>query len=286
MTKAEIPNEPGRVDVDPAESELSNIPLPHSAETLSKRQLAAADRDYGGAGVAERYATEVGHTLGPDQLARQFFYRIIPKDLSGMRVLDIACGNGSFTYDDLPLRNPTKVIGIDIEREMIAVAKAQAGDRAKFGVMDMHRLGLRDHSFDLAVSGFGLHYSEDLGGLFKEIARVLKPGADLIFLTNMVRSPHQSLQEIGEVQDEIVRGPKLPIILTPGDNPLVVLNIPYAERDYVTAMRQAGFELVDLTRFKANHKLHNKSDERISQPPYPYAERIDLHAVVVTGRKL
>jgi len=62
---------------------------------------------------------------------------------------------------------------------MLAVARAKVRD-AVFAAADMARLPLEDASVDVVVNTLALNHVEDLGPVFAEAARVLRPGALLL----------------------------------------------------------------------------------------------------------
>src|SRR5579864_3984248 len=95
--------------------------------------------------------------------------------------LDVGTGTGRM----LELFGPRveHAVGIDLAREMLAVARAnleRAGLRnCSLRQGDMYQLPLASESFDAAVFHQVLHYAEDPRRALREAARVLKPGARL-----------------------------------------------------------------------------------------------------------
>jgi ubiquinone/menaquinone biosynthesis C-methylase UbiE len=92
-------------------------------------------------------------------------------------LLDVGCGTGSYTAA-LAKRgwNPT---GIDISEDMLRLARAR-GIRAVHA--DATSLPFGDASFDAAISVFTNTDVDDLAAVVREIARVLRPGAPLVYL--------------------------------------------------------------------------------------------------------
>lgn len=96
-------------------------------------------------------------------------------DPAGLRVLDLACGDGSFAVG-LAERG-ARVHGIDISPSLIRRAEkrgraSEARARVEFSVRDAHDTGFRAGSFDLVVGNGSLHHL-DLDRALPEIARVL-----------------------------------------------------------------------------------------------------------------
>ena len=102
-------------------------------------------------------------------------------EVAGLRVLDAACGGGHIARA-LARRGAT-VTGVDISAAMIEAAKRACADLAiDFRVADISAMPeLADCSFDLTVCSMALMNVVDIGGAFKELARVLKPGGHLVF---------------------------------------------------------------------------------------------------------
>jgi SAM-dependent methyltransferase len=92
-------------------------------------------------------------------------------------LLDVGCGTGSYTAA-LAKRgwNPT---GIDISEDMLRLARAR-GIRAVHA--DATSLPFDDASFDAAISIFTNTDVDDLATVVREIARVLRHGAPLVYL--------------------------------------------------------------------------------------------------------
>lgn len=101
---------------------------------------------------------------------------------SGDRVLDVACGPGTLTFEAVKLG--AKVSGIDFAQDMIAKLHARAAEE---GVTDLDvRVGdgmalpYADASFDAAFSMFGLIFFPDRAAGFRELHRVLVPGGRVV----------------------------------------------------------------------------------------------------------
>ncbi|HLZ62516.1 MAG TPA: class I SAM-dependent methyltransferase [Ktedonosporobacter sp.] len=98
-------------------------------------------------------------------------------EVSGMRVLDLACGNGYLGRRFA--RQGATVMGVDANAPIIERARARAVREAldiTYHVSDAAHLDmLRDDSFDLVVCNMALMDIEDAAGAIQEIARVLVP---------------------------------------------------------------------------------------------------------------
>jgi arsenite methyltransferase len=102
----------------------------------------------------------------------------------GEIVVDLGCGGGLDVFLAAAKVGPTgKAIGIDMTPEMLALARANV---AKAGVQnaDFHHamidhLPLADYSVDCVISNCVINLASDKPAVFREIARVLRPGGRL-----------------------------------------------------------------------------------------------------------
>jgi len=98
---------------------------------------------------------------------------------AGEAVLDVACGTGALSRA-IVARDPTvAVVGVDISEGMLARARA-AVPSGTFVVADAGRLPFADAVFDRVVSSSALHYWEDPRAGLGEMARVVRPGGQLV----------------------------------------------------------------------------------------------------------
>ncbi|ASJ00056.1 class I SAM-dependent methyltransferase [Thermococcus gorgonarius] len=99
------------------------------------------------------------------------------------KVLDLACGVGGFSFllEDLGF----EVVGLDYSPSMIRKAREFARDKrskVEFVEGDAKNLPFRENSFDYVLFIDSLVHFEpkELNQIFREIARVLKPGGRFI----------------------------------------------------------------------------------------------------------
>ncbi|MDH3232950.1 MAG: class I SAM-dependent methyltransferase [Alphaproteobacteria bacterium] len=100
----------------------------------------------------------------------------------GMKVLDIGCGTGMMAQSAKAVVGPEGlVVGVDPSRAMLD--QALAHDRVDGGIIGIaERLPVKDAEFDLLTMSFALRHVSDLVGAFGEMARVLRPGGELLIL--------------------------------------------------------------------------------------------------------
>lgn len=130
----------------------------------------------------QAYASWRGSTIGTitEGLERQLVLELLG-DVSGRRMLEIGCGDGSMAVE--LARRGAEVTAIDASAVMISAARQRA--QAERVVIDF-RLATADNlpfqptQFDLVVAVTILCFVENAAPVFSEIARVLRPGGRLV----------------------------------------------------------------------------------------------------------
>jgi len=106
----------------------------------------------------------------------------------GEVVVDLGSGGGLDVFLAAARVGPTgRAIGIDMTPEMIELARrnaAKANDGAGYSNVEFHlatidKLPLADNSVDCVISNCVINLAPDKSAVFREIARVLKPGGRL-----------------------------------------------------------------------------------------------------------
>src|SRR6266513_358347 len=101
----------------------------------------------------------------------------------GMKVLDLACGDGTTALPEAKLG--ADVLGIDIARNLVEAgnrrAREQGLNNLKFQEGDASNLQqLPDKAFDLVVSIFGAMFAPKPFEVAKEMVRVTRPGGRIV----------------------------------------------------------------------------------------------------------
>jgi SAM-dependent methyltransferase len=96
---------------------------------------------------------------------------------SGLRWLDVGCGNGAFTEMLVERCAPASVLGIDPSEEQLAYARTRPLSRvAQFRQGDAMALPFPDDTFDAAVMPLVIFFVTDPARGVAEMARVVCPG--------------------------------------------------------------------------------------------------------------
>lgn len=94
--------------------------------------------------------------------------------------LDIGCGTGNYTIRLSQMG--VRLVGVDPSETMLKEARTKS-DQVNWLHGYAEEIPLPDNSIDGAVATLTLHHWSDHETAFKELARVLKPGARAVFFT-------------------------------------------------------------------------------------------------------
>ena len=120
----------------------------------------------------------------------------------GDRVLDVGCGTGQPACT-LVERYGAQVVGISTSDVGIAAARARAeglGQKISFRLADGMNNGLPETSFDRIWIMESSHLMADKAALFRESARVLRPGGRLV-LCDIIRKAPLPIEEVIKRRD-------------------------------------------------------------------------------------
>jgi ubiquinone biosynthesis O-methyltransferase len=145
---------------------------------MNASEPACAIPDLGPDVYARWRASEIGAIT--DRLEGQLILELVG-DVSGCRVLDVGCGDGEFAVE-LKKRG-AMVVGIDSSAEMIDAAKKRSklqNAEVNFQVAMAEHLPFPAEHFDVVTAITILCFVDDAAPVFREIARVLRPGGRLV----------------------------------------------------------------------------------------------------------
>lgn len=109
---------------------------------------------------------------------------LLPKDLTGLTVLDLGCGDGWFSRWAVD-QGAAAVLALDASKNMLDRAREltihESHGCIEFRQVDMQNLALEEGTFDLIFSGLALHYPDHLDEILQELHKSLKPGGAFVF---------------------------------------------------------------------------------------------------------
>jgi demethylmenaquinone methyltransferase / 2-methoxy-6-polyprenyl-1,4-benzoquinol methylase len=143
--------------------------------------------------VAEMFTRISGHydllnhllSFGMDRWWRRKTIRMIQK-YAPRTILDVATGTADFALDACRI-NPEKVIGTDISEGMLRRGRKKIARKNLNGILslqwgDSENLPFSDHTFDTAITAFGVRNFESLEAGLSEVCRTLVPGGHFFIL--------------------------------------------------------------------------------------------------------
>ena len=119
-----------------------------------------------------RWADYVARSHGP-ALAQ------VPPTFSG-RLLDAGCGTGSLLARLAKQCPAAQLVGIDLTREMLTVARSRLSRSVGLAAATLESLPFDTGSIDWVVSTSVLHFAPSPAAALRELARVLVPGGQLL----------------------------------------------------------------------------------------------------------
>lgn len=193
---------------------------------------------------------------------------VSPRD--GLRVLDIACGQGFFTR---AFREAGAISdGVDIAPELIAIARARSAKGGVFFIAPADDLSFaKDASYDIATVVLAIQNIKNLAGSCREAARVLIPGGRFIVVMNhpAFRVPKHSdwdFEEKDKTQyrrvSRYLSAFETKIDMHPGKRGSIqTISYHRSLQDYVKALAKEGFAIVKLEEWIS----HKKSERGLRQ---------------------
>jgi SAM-dependent methyltransferase len=151
----------------------------------------------------------------------------------GDTVLDLGSGAGMDLLIAAEKVGPSgAVIGVDMTDDMIEVARRNAR-QAGFDTIEIRKglieqLPVEDSSVDWVISNCVINLSPDKPGVFREVARVMKPGAHFSISDIVVQDLPDWIRESAAAWSACVAG-------------------AISEQEYLEGLRGAGLEAVEVT---------------------------------------
>ncbi len=202
--------------------------------------------------------------------------------VSGLEVLDLACGEGFYTR--LIARDGARrVVGVDISPEMIALAEELEGTEPlgiRYQCADVAVLP-NPGTFDVVTAAYLLHYAPDLNALrtmIERIAAALQPGGRFVSINENPEqgfSQHAGYSQYGfnkqgvEPQQD---GAAMTYSMISGRKMIRFDVYYYSRATYESLFREAGFSDVQWVDLQlepagAEHYGADYFEEYMSNPP-------------------
>jgi len=186
------------------------------------------------------------------RLVEEYSFHKLIGDVSGQRVIDLACGQGFHTRK-FRQGGAADVLGVDKSEAMIELARikeAAAPLGVRYEVEDVCTIGPAEQ-FDLAASAWLLVYARNLAELDKfcaGVARRVAPGGRFVTFTTNVDMYHfpepPRYQQYGftvELEPEAREGALIHLIFPTPQGDCLVDNYYLPKESYRSALEKAGF---------------------------------------------
>jgi SAM-dependent methyltransferase len=229
----------------------------HKEKVVTKKQQIPGDTSWGD--VASWYNTHLeksGDTYH-EKIVYPNLFRILG-DVKGIKVLDLACGQGQFSR--LLRDNGAYVTGVDLGKELIAIAESHNPSIKETGTHKVNYFHgsaddlymLKSSSAQIVVCVLALQNIEKLQKTIEEVNRVLADGGRFIFVLNhpSFRNPRQSRWGYDEQEavqyrriDEYMSESHVKIDMTPGSktNKKFTVSFHRPLQVYMKALFKSGF---------------------------------------------
>jgi ubiquinone/menaquinone biosynthesis C-methylase UbiE len=120
---------------------------------------------------------------GGEPKCRDVILRHLPRELPGIRLLDIAIGDGVYTSW---LPESWSIVGVDVSTAQLAACRQRnAGRDLRLVLGEAELLAFHDRQFDAVLSIGGFNHFSDPEAALREMARVAKPGAPVVISDEM-----------------------------------------------------------------------------------------------------
>ncbi len=207
-------------------------------------------------------------------------------------ILDLACGQGFFTYEFA--KAGANVTGVDISSELIEIAEKRQVKNTKFIVSKADNLSVfKSNSFDKVSITLALQNISNLDGTIRECYRVLKNGGKLYLVLNhpSFRIPQKSdwgYDDKRKIQyrkvEKYLSESMLKIDMNPGEkNPKYKQYTTSFHRPlmtYFSSFNKAGFLVSQLLEWASNKKSQVGPKQKIEDiarkeiPMFMYIEAV------------
>lgn len=229
--------------------------------------------------VAEEYCEAVGEAgdINHQTYLNPIILEILG-DVSGKKLLDLACGQGYFSR--IMARAGADVVGVEISPKLVEVAKKKEKEHPlgiKYSQESSSKMeALEDNSFELVVSNMSFHDIAEIENTIQECARVLHQGGRLVFSMS-----HPLITSSERHQDEKGYYRKAYAYMTPVErtHPMFPkekgINLYHRPIGfYVEQLAKNGFVILNMQEVIIPHSdsdlLTKDEEKRIHKNEFPY----------------
>lgn len=177
--------------------------------------------------------------------------RMLPDDLAGMDAIELGCGTAYVS--SWMARRGARVTGIDNSAAQLATAtRLQREHGLVFPLLhgNAETVPCPDATFDFAISEYGASLWADPQQWVAEAARLLRPGGQLVFLTNSFLMSLCAPDEADVVATEHLRRPAFGMYRLQYAGEYGV-EFHLSSGDWIRLLRRSGFEVEDLIDVRA-----------------------------------
>ncbi|NND36230.1 MAG: class I SAM-dependent methyltransferase [Gammaproteobacteria bacterium] len=232
--------------------------------------------------IAEQYRRSKSSPIR--HFIEEYTFMELVGDVRGKRVLDLACGEGFYSRR-LKTAGAASVLGVDISREMIELARAQEADepqgvdylRADAAMLNELDLG----SFDIVVAAYLLHYAPDetaLRRMCANIAACLPDGGRFVTLNENPEQPGERFSGYEQygfnktAQLPLRDGTEITYWMIAGREMFQIHARWFSRATYERALHAAGFQSIEWQPLRlddAGIEAHGREywQEYLNNPP-------------------
>ena len=171
---------------------------------------------------------------------------LLPDDLNGKEAIELGCGTAYVSA--WMARRGARVVGIDNSAAQLATARRlQRQHGLDFPLLhgNAEAVPCPDASFDFAISEYGACLWADPARWIQEAARLLRPGGQLVFLTNSFLMALCAPDDSHVAATDRLRRPahNMCRLQFPGEQSV---EFHLSAGDWIRLLRRSGFDIEDL----------------------------------------
>lgn len=225
--------------------------------------------------MADWYAELLRSGSPMNEFARDILLGLLPSDLTGVRIVDLGCGEGIVTRA-VAARGAT-VIGVDPTVRLVAHARAAETTTptgARYAVDDGCGLvTVDDDSVDWVTAGLSLNHVTDLAAAVRSVRRVLVSGGRFVFTIPhpCFEAPHATWVDAAGGASRRLIGDYLVEGFWRSANPDAVRRAGNEHRTlsrYLTVLIEEGFTLEIVAEPAVDQHIAAEQPHRAAFPPF------------------